>query len=62
MGRGVRCGLMKANKIKGGTETVNKGPGKNIDDKSCDELFEKLACLKKGDTIVLAGSIPQSMP
>ena len=49
-------------KIKSGDETELNGQGPVIDDKSLNELFSKLDKLTKGDTIVLAGSIPASMP
>ena len=49
-------------KIKSGDETELNGQGPFIDDKSLNELFSKLDKLTEGDTIVLAGSIPASMP
>lgn len=49
-------------KIKSDSETELNGQGPVIDDKSLDELFSKLDTLAEGDTIVLAGSIPASMP
>lgn len=49
-------------KIKSDTETELNGRGPIIDEGSLDELFAKLDLLKAGDTIVLAGSIPGSMP
>lgn len=49
-------------KIKSGSETELNGQGPVIDDKALDELFKKLDSLSDGDTIVLAGSIPDSMP
>lgn len=49
-------------KIKSGSETELNGQGPSIDDKALDELFKKLDNLSDGDTIVLAGSIPDSMP
>ena len=49
-------------KIKSGDETELNGQGPVIDDKSLEELFSKLDKLTDGDTIVLAGSIPASMP
>lgn len=38
------------------------GAGPVIDQKSLDQLMDKLDQLKSGDTLVLAGSIPYSMP
>lgn len=49
-------------KIKSGKETELNGQGPKIDDKALVKLFEKLDRLSDGDTIVLAGSIPDSMP
>ena len=49
-------------KIKSSEETELNGQGPVIDDKALNELFSKLDSLKDGDTIVLAGSIPSSMP
>ena len=49
-------------KIKSGDETELNGQGPTIDDKSLSELFSKLDKLLDGDTLVLAGSIPASMP
>ena len=49
-------------KIKSKTETELNGQGPNIDDKDLNLLFEKLDKLSDGSTIVLAGSIPDSMP
>ena len=44
------------------TETELNGQGPAIDDKALNALFEKLDKLSDGDTLVLAGSIPSSMP
>jgi 1-phosphofructokinase len=49
-------------KIKSGEETELNGQGPVIDGKALDELFSKLDKLKDGDTIVLAGSIPNTLP
>ena len=49
-------------KIKSDEETELNGQGPRITDEALDELFEKLDKLKDGDTIVLAGSIPASLP
>lgn len=49
-------------KIKSGSETELNGQGPAIDDKALKLLFEKLDKLDHGDTLVLAGSIPSSMP
>ena len=49
-------------KIKSEKETELNGQGPDIDGKALDELFAKLDRLTKGDTLVLAGSIPASLP
>ena len=49
-------------KIKSEKETELNGQGPAIDDKALNALFEKLDKLSDGDTLVLAGSIPSSMP
>ena len=49
-------------KIKANDETELNGKGPDIDDNSLNELFKKLDALSDGDTLVLAGSIPNSMP
>ena len=49
-------------KIKSGDETELNGQGPDIDESSLNRLFSKLDMLSDGDTIVLAGSIPASMP
>lgn len=49
-------------KIKSEKETELNGQGPEIDGKALGELFEKLDKLDNGDTIVLAGSIPNSLP
>lgn len=49
-------------KIKSDSETELNGQGPTIDDKALNVLFEKLDNLSKNDTIVLAGSIPDSIP
>ena len=49
-------------KIKGKEETERNGKGPDISDKALDKLFEKLENLEKGDTLILAGSIPSSLP
>ena len=48
--------------IKGITETDINARGPEIPDNAIDELFNKLDNLKNGDILVLAGSIPASLP
>lgn len=43
-----------------GTEINGKGP--EISEKEVRQLYEKLDFLKEGDVLVLAGSIPESLP
>lgn len=43
-----------------GTEINGKGP--EISEKEVRQLYEKLDLLKEGDVLVLAGSIPESLP
>ena len=49
-------------KIKANAETELNGQGPDIDDKAIAALFEKLDKLSEGDTLILAGSIPPSLP
>lgn len=49
-------------KIKSAEETELNGQGPDIDDKAIKALFEKLDTLSDGDTLILAGSIPSSLP
>ncbi len=56
-------GLSRINvKIKSDVETELNAQGPNIDAKSLNEFFSKIDALSDGDMIVLAGSIPASMP
>lgn len=59
----LESGFSRINvKIKSGEETELNGQGPIIDDKALEELYAKLDELKDGDTIVLAGSIPNTLP
>lgn len=49
-------------KIKSGTETEINGRGPRISRDAVSELYKKLDKLSGGDTLVLAGSIPGSLP
>lgn len=56
-------GLTRINvKIKAGQETEINGVGPGIPAAALEELFAKLDRLQKGDVLVLAGSIPASLP
>lgn len=49
-------------KINAEEETELNGQGPHIDDEALDALFVKLNELQDGDTLVLAGSIPATLP
>lgn len=49
-------------KIKSSRETELNAQGPEISKEKIDELFRKLDEIQSGDTIVLAGSIPSSLP
>lgn len=56
-------GLTRINvKIKAGQETEINGAGPAIPAAALDELFARLERLQSGDVLVLAGSIPASLP
>ena len=59
----LRSGNSRINvKIKTDTETELNGQGPDIDENAVNELFAKLDRLGDGDTLILAGSIPNSLP
>lgn len=49
-------------KVKHGDETEINGQGPVITEEAINELFAKLATLTKEDILVLAGSIPNTLP
>lgn len=49
-------------KIKADEETELNGQGPSIDNAALEKLFAKLDKINDGDTIVLAGSIPDTLP
>ncbi len=56
-------GLTRINvKLRSGEETEINGQGPVVDARSIEELCGKLQELKEGDCIVLAGSVPSTMP
>lgn len=56
-------GLTRINvKLKGECITEINGSGPLIEKKDIDILFEKLDDIQSGDTLVLSGSIPKSLP
>lgn len=57
------AGMTRINvKLKSGVETEINGRGPDIHAAALDALFHKLDALRPGDTLVLAGSIPASLP
>ena len=56
-------GISRINvKIKGQEETEINAQGPSIPEAALDELFDKLAALSDEDVLILAGSIPSSLP
>ncbi|MCR4695532.1 MAG: 1-phosphofructokinase [Pseudobutyrivibrio sp.] len=56
-------GISRINvKLKADAETEINAQGPKIDEKSQKELFDKLSKLQEGDVLILAGSIPSSLP
>ncbi len=49
-------------KLKAGEETEINGQGPEISAGELNALFDKLSGLQSGDTLVLAGSVPKSLP
>ncbi|MBQ9801564.1 MAG: hexose kinase [Clostridia bacterium] len=49
-------------KIKAGTESEINAAGPEVPAECVTQLLQKLDALKSGDTLVLAGSVPPSMP
>ena len=49
-------------KIKADVETEINGQGPKISDAKREELFQKLEKLGEGDTLILSGSIPNTLP
>ena len=59
----IRDGFSRINlKLKTIDGTEINGCGPRISEESVEQLMEKLDILKEGDVLVLAGSIPNSMP
>jgi 1-phosphofructokinase len=59
----LKNGISRINvKIKSAEETEINASGPIIDSESLEKLTEKLDALKDGDILVLAGSIPASLP
>lgn len=49
-------------KIEGAQAAEINAEGPPVPDKACEELMERLRELEDGDTLVLAGNIPKSLP
>lgn len=49
-------------KLKSDNETEINAIGPQISDEELNQLFEKLEQIQNGDTLVLAGSVPKSLP
>lgn len=59
----LRHGASRINvKLQSGEETEINGQGPAPTDEDLEQLYQKLDRLKIGDVLVLAGSIPRSMP
>lgn len=59
----LKDGFSRINvKIKSAEETELNGQGPRIDSEAIAELYKKLDGLENGDTLVLAGSIPNTLP
>ncbi len=49
-------------KLNGIVMTMCNGMGPNISQDKVDELLDRLECIDEGDTLILTGSIPKSLP
>ena len=59
----LKEGMSRINvKLKAGDETEINAQGPKIDEASQKALFDKLSKLQEGDVLILAGSIPNSLP
>ena len=59
----LKNGFSRINiKIRSKTETDINGEGPHIEDCDLKRLFAKMEVMQDGDTLVLAGSIPSSLP
>ncbi|MGN0607842.1 MAG: 1-phosphofructokinase [Oscillospiraceae bacterium] len=59
----LKSGLSRINvKIKSDTETELNGQGPAIGEEDIEALYSKLDKLTEGDVLVLAGSVPSSLP
>lgn len=59
----VKKGFSRINiKLKADVETEINGQGPEISAEELSQLFDKLSRLQSGDALVLAGSVPKSLP
>ena len=59
----LKHGISRINvKIKAGEETEINCQGPHIDERELERLLQKIDRISAGDTLVLAGSIPNTMP
>ena len=59
----LKSGFTRINvKLRADTETELNGAGPDIDEASLERLFAQLDGLADGDSLVLAGSVPASLP
>lgn len=59
----LKKGVTRINfKLKGETETEINAAGPDISEEDTEKLLRKLDRIKKGDTLILSGSVPPSMP
>ncbi|MBR6108230.1 MAG: 1-phosphofructokinase [Clostridia bacterium] len=59
----LKEGVSRINvKIKSDEETEINGQGPHIDDAALEEFMAKTDAIKDGDTLILSGSIPKTMP
>ena len=59
----LKGGISRINiKIKAGEETEINCQGPNIEPSELDRLFAKLNRIEDGDTLVIAGSVPNTLP
>ena len=59
----LKEGMTRINvKIKAGEETEINGQGPHIDDEALAALMERVDAITDGDTIIIAGNVPNTMP
>lgn len=59
----LRDGISRINvKIKAGKETEINCQGPHIEEDELEQLFKKIDDIKSGDTIIIAGNVPNTLP